>query len=157
MEIIKTKNLTKRQFSRINQLWNEEYPTRLSDRFGILLDGVSDYTHYLIEDENNNVLAWAVDFEKDNEVRFSIIVDRKQQGRGLGTYLLTRLKEDLPDFYGWVIDRDDDKKADGQNYRSPLIFYIKNGFEVLHDTRIDNEFLNAVKIRSNRGLLKPNR
>lgn len=147
MEIIKTKTLTNRQFHQINQLWNKEYPVKLKDRFGFLLDGVRKYNHYLIEDVNNNVIAWAVDFEKNNEVRFSIIVDTKQQGKGLGTFLITRLKEDLSDFCGWVVDHDDDKKANGQNYLSPLSFYVKNGFEVLRDIRIDNDVLHAVKIR----------
>jgi GNAT superfamily N-acetyltransferase len=157
MEIIKTKNLTEHQFNQINSLWNQEYPARLKDRFAILFEGACDYDHYIIEDNSGNVLAWAANFEKDNEVRFSIIVDNKQQGRGLGTLLVNRLKEELNDIYGWVVDRDDDKKVDGQNYRSPLLFYVKNGFEILSDQRIDNELLNAVKIKRAGGLKKPNR
>jgi GNAT superfamily N-acetyltransferase len=147
MNIIKTKHLTDSQFQQINHLWNEEYPINLKDRFGILLDGVENYNHYLIQDENNNVLAWAVDFEKDNEVRFSIIVSKDQQGKGTGSLLMNRLKEDLAEFYGWVIDHDNDKKENGENYQSPLSFYIKHGFEVLYDSRIDNDMLKAVKIR----------
>jgi hypothetical protein len=57
-----------------------------------------NYNHYLIEDENKNIIAWAVDFEKDHEIRFSIIVQRNQQGEGLGTILIERLKKDLGDF-----------------------------------------------------------
>lgn len=148
MEIIKTKNLTDIQFQQINQLWNEEYPVNLKDRFKILLDGVENFNHYIVEDDSKNILAWAIDFEKDNEVRFSIIVNRKQRGKGLGSFLMKRLKEDLDDFYGWVIDHNDDKKENGENYRSSLSFYVKQGFEVLHDTRIDNDILKAVKIKS---------
>lgn len=47
-------------------MWNDEYPIKLKDRFGILLEGVENYNHYLIE-QNNNVLAWAVEFEKEKE------------------------------------------------------------------------------------------
>src|SRR4051812_32577744 len=108
MEIIKTKYLTDRQFQQINQLWNDEYPIKLKDRFGILLDGAENYNHYLIEDDYVNVIAWAVEFKKDNEVRFSIIVNRKQQGKGLGRMLVKKLKEDLSEFYGWVIDHNED-------------------------------------------------
>jgi len=146
MEIIKTSYLTDTQTRQINQLWNDEYPIKLKDRFEILLNGVENFNHYLIEDEHKNILAWAVDFEKDNEVRFSIIVDSKHQGKGLGKALIERLKEDLGDFYGWVIDHHQDQKANGAFYQSPLSFYIKQGFEVLHDTRIDTDLLKAVKI-----------
>ncbi len=155
MKIIKTRKLTEVQFFQINQLWNHEYPARLKDRFQTLLEDVSECNHYIIEDNCHNVLAWAVYFEKDGEVRFSIIVDSKQQGKGIGTLLITRLKEDLSKFYGWVVDRDDDKKVDGQDYKSPLLFYVKNGFEILHDQRIDNELLNAVKIRRAWGQRNP--
>lgn len=147
MEITKTKHLTDIQFQQINQLWNEEYPIKLKNRFGILLDGTESYNHYLIEDEHKNIIAWAVDFEKDNETRFSIIVDRKRRGKGLGSLLIKRLKEDLAEFYGWVIDHNDDKKEDGESYQSPLSFYIKQGFEVLYDIRIDTDMLKAVKIK----------
>lgn len=147
MEIIETKYLTDTQFQQINQLWNEEYPLKLKDRFGILLNGAANFNHYLIEDEDKNVLAWAVDFEKDGETRFSIIVNRKQQGKGLGNALMKRLKEDLTEFYGWVIDHNDDKKENGESYQSPLLFYVKQGFEVLYGTRIDTDMLKAVKIK----------
>jgi len=147
MEIIKTKSLTTKQLQQINRLWNEEYPLKLKDRFGLLLDGVNNYSHYLIEDKDKNILAWAVDFEKDNEIRFSIIVDKNYQGKGLGVQLIKKLKNDLEEFYGWVIDHNDDKKSNGENYESPLSFYIKQGFEVLHNKRIETDLLKAVKIK----------
>jgi len=147
MEIIRTKYLTDFQFQQINRLWNEEYPSSLKNRFGSLLDGVENFNHYLIEDENKNILAWAVDFEKDSEIRFSIIVDNKEQGKGLGKSLVGKLKESLGEFYGWVIDHNNDKKENGESYNSPLPFYVKQGFEIVHDQRIDNDILKAVKIK----------
>ena len=55
MEIIKTKNINSVQFQQIDQMWNDEYPIKLKDRFGILLEGVENYNHYLIEQNNNDV------------------------------------------------------------------------------------------------------
>lgn len=148
MEIIKTKTISESQFQQINQLWNEEYPIKLKDRFNLLLEGVEKYNHYIIE-ENSRVLAWAVDFEKDNETRFSLIVSKENQGKGLGSLLIDRLKKDLGEFYGWVIDHNDDLKQNGEYYRSPLAFYTNKGFTVLNHHRIDNEMIRAVKIKNN--------
>lgn len=147
MKIIKTKLLTEIQFNQINQLWNDEYPEKLKNRFGILPDGVEHYNHYLMEDENGNVMAWAVLFEKDNEIRFSIIVAENYKGKGLGAALMKKLTEENEEFYGWVIDHNNDKKMNGENYQSPLPFYVKLGFEIMPDARIDNDMLKAVKIK----------
>ncbi len=147
MEISKIKTLTQSQSFQINQLWNDEYPLKLKDRFSILLDGVEAYNHYIIEDAESNVLAWAVDFEKDNEIRFSIIVASKSKGKGMGRLLVEKLKSENDVFYGWVIDHNNDLKSNGVYYRTPMPFYLKLGFEILHDQRIDSEMINAVKIK----------
>lgn len=60
------------------------------------------------------------------------------------------LKNDLPEFYGWVVDSNAFMKNDGTPYISPLPFYTKLGFEVLPHKRIDNDMINAVKIRHRR-------
>lgn len=145
--ILKTKSLTKSQELKINDLWNDEYPTTLQTRFTLLLEGVENFCHYLIESNENEVMAWAVYFEKDNELRFSIIVNKMFQKRGLGKMLVQQLKLDLNEFYGWVIDKETFAKSDGTFYRSPLLFYKKQGFEILANQRIDNEILSAVKIK----------
>lgn len=147
MEISKIKKLNNEQFQQINQMWNDEYPIKLKDRFGLLLDGVENYNHYLIE-QNNRILAWAVDFEKENETRFSIIVNNDYKGKGLGSLLLKRLKRDLGEFYGWVIDHNNDLKHNGEFYMTPIGFYLKNGFEILTQERIDSEMIKAVKIKN---------
>ncbi len=147
MEVTRTKHLTDNQFQQIDKLWDEEYPLKLKGRFGIMLDGVENFSHYLIEDETNHILAWAVEFQKDQEIRFSIVVHSQHQGKGLGKVLINQLKADLGEFYGWVIDHNDDKKENKENYKSPLLFYQKLGFEILHDQRIDSELLKAVKIK----------
>jgi GNAT superfamily N-acetyltransferase len=147
MTIKKAKILTEKQSSQINQLWNDEYPIKLKDRFPILLDGVENYNHYLIEDLNNDVIAWAVDFEKENEIRFSIIVDSKHKGKGLGSLLVEKLKSEIDLFYGWVIDHNEDLKSNGEHYQTPMPFYLKYGFEILKDIRIESEMIRAVKIK----------
>lgn len=149
MEIIKTKTLTTQQSAQINQLWNDEYPIKLKDRFPILLEGVENFNHYIIEDAEQNVLAWAVYFEKENEIRFSIIVSSNHKGKGLGSLLIEKLKSENKLFYGWVIDHNNDLKCNGELYQTPLPFYMKHGFEILHDIRIESEMISAVKIKWN--------
>ncbi len=148
MQIIKTKILSSLQEKQIDQLWNEEYPVKLANRFKILLDGVENFNHYLIEDPQHNIIAWAVDFYKENETRFSIIVRSDYQGKGLGSLLIEKLEKENKEFYGWVIDHNNDLKSNGENYLTPLPFYIKHGFTILADCRIDTEMLAAVKIKS---------
>lgn len=147
MNIVKTKALSAHQASCINRMWNEEYPVKLKDRFPLLLDGVVNYNHYLIEDESKSVLAWAVDFEKEGELRFSIIVTTAQKGKGFGALLVERLKADNNECYGWVIDHNDDVKSNGEQYQTPMPFYLKHGFDIMSDVRIDTEMIRAVKIK----------
>jgi len=137
--------LTPAQFGQINTLWNEEYPEKLKDRFALLLEGVDNYTHYMISDNENRLAAWAVLFHKE-EPRFCIIVSRHHQGSGLGRQLITRLQQEQSELYGWMIDHNNDRKADGSTYHAPVSFYLKLGFRVYHDVRIDNELVSAVRI-----------
>jgi hypothetical protein len=57
------------------------------------------------------------------------------------------LKTENNEFYGWVIDHNDDLKANGEAYQTPMPFYLKQGFEILNDIRIDNEMIKAVLIK----------
>ena len=86
-------------------------------------------------------------FEKEKQIRFSIIVASKHKGKGLGGLLIEKLKAENKEFYGWVIDHNDDLKINGENYQSPMPFYLKHGFEILNDIRIDNEMIKAVLIK----------
>lgn len=147
MKIKKTKILTPKQEEQIDKLWNEEYPVKLVNRFKLLIVGIINFNHYIIEDKFNNIIAWAVDFEIDKQIRFSIIVASQYKGIGLGGMLIDKLKAENKEFYGWVIDHNDDLKSNGEKYQTPLPFYIKHGFEILHDIRKNNEMINAVKVR----------
>lgn len=147
MKIFKTKILTDRQKEEINALWNNEYPAKLKDRFPILLEGTAWHNHYIIEDSDASVIAWAVDFQKEKQVRFSIIVSSIYKGIGLGSALIDKLKAENHEFYGWVIDHDMDVKLNGEHYKSPMPFYLKHDFEILSEQRIDSEMIRAVLIR----------
>lgn len=146
MELLKQSDLSQKQFEKIDQLWNQEYPENLKDRFSLLLNDCKVYSHYLFENENNEVIAWAVDFEKDNEIRFSIIVDSKYKGLGYGKKLIEALKQEHTEFYGWVIDHNNDLKLDQTFYQTPMPFYLSLGFSILNDIRLETPIISAVKI-----------
>jgi predicted GNAT family N-acyltransferase len=147
MQLINTATLSDNQIQQINVLWNQEYPKNLINRFSILLGDATNYQHFLLENEAQQVLGWAVLFDKENETRFSIIVGEASKGMGLGSRLMDALKQACPCFYGWVIDHDNDIKNDGSIYRSPLMFYLKHNFEVLSDQRLDTPIIKAVKVK----------
>ncbi|MEZ4800048.1 MAG: GNAT family N-acetyltransferase [Flavobacteriales bacterium] len=146
MEIVKTMQLSPAQFSQLSEMWNEEYPLNLKDRFALLIDEGSNIRHYIINDEYENIRAWAMLFDKDDETRFSIIVKKENQGEGLGKSLIRALQNDCNSFNGWVIDHNNDLKSDGTHYLTPLDFYRKIGFKVSHDVRIDTDIIQCVKV-----------
>ncbi len=144
--IQQTKNLSPTQREQINALWNLEYPVNLMDRFPLLLNDCEDHNHYIIAD-NGNIIAWAVDFLKDQQVRFSIIVSEAYKGLGLGKQLIETLWKSNGEFYGWVIDHNNDVKSNGEKYLSPLKFYLKLGAVVLNEERLNTAMIQAVKIK----------
>ncbi|MCB0473527.1 MAG: hypothetical protein KDC56_10755, partial [Flavobacteriaceae bacterium] len=56
-------------------------------------------------------------------------------------------KEKETELNGWVIDHDNDYKINGELYKSPLNFYLKNGFQKSSDRRLELEKISAVKIK----------
>ena len=151
MKIIKQKTLNEIQKKEILELWNNEYPEKLTyksiEDFENYLNKLTEQNHYLLIDEYNKINGWATTFKRENETWFAIIISEKLHGKGIGTRILDTIKEDETVLNGWVIDGDSDKKSNGNNYRSPLEFYIKNEFEVLSDTRLELEIMSAVKIK----------
>jgi predicted GNAT family N-acyltransferase len=147
MQLFNTATLSDNQIQQIDVLWNQEYPKNLMNRFSILLGDATNYRHFILENEAQQIVGWAVLFDKENETRFSIIVGEASKGMGLGGRLMDALKQACPCFYGWVIDHDNDIKNDGSIYRSPLTFYLKHCFEVLSDQRLDTPIIKAVKVK----------
>lgn len=115
--------------------------------FDIYLSKLSDQKHYILNDQHDALLAWAVDFTRDAEKWFAIIVTSDFHAKGLGIKLLNAIKQNNPLLNAWVIDHDTDLKLNGTVYKSPLAFYVKNGFEVLDTTRLNTDMIKAVKIR----------
>ncbi len=145
-EIIIANKITTDQFNQINNLWNQEYPKNLNNRFGKLLDGINTYEHHLSVNDTNEIIAWAVVFLRDEEFWFSILVHSKHQGKGYGKMLINSLKQKHNKLNGWVIDHNNDLKVNGDPYRSPMQFYLKNGFKVIPEERIEADIISAVKI-----------
>lgn len=147
MEIVRTENLTPKQFEELDVLWNTEYPRQLKGRLALLLENNTKTIHYFGLDESGKIIAWSVLFEKEQDLRFSILVSRKHQKQGLGSILLTEMKKENLAFSGWVIDHDSDLRSDGSNYLSPLNFYLKNGLSIDESCRLNNEMIKAVLVR----------
>lgn len=150
MKVVETSELTPQQKQAVHHLWNREYPTQL--RHGSItelegyLNDLHHRKHYLILDEDNEVQGWMLLFERAHESWFAMILNQGLQGKGWGTILLNRAKERGRKLNGWVIDHDHDRKHDGGIYRSPLAFYLKNGFRFEPDQRLENHKISAVKI-----------
>ena len=154
MNIIKTENLSELQKQRIVELWNNEYPARLRlsgiASFDEYLSRLGAPEHYLLTNEDGQIKGWLACFTRDAEKWFAMIVDTSEQKKGYGSRLLSRVKEFETEFNGWVMDGDKAFKSNGEAYPSPLGFYLKNGFEVLEDVRLETETMSAVKIRWSR-------
>lgn len=135
----------------ILNLWNDEYPEKLNyhtlSEFEEYLRSLTGQSHILMINENQSIIGWYFDFIRKNERWFAIIIDSKYQGKGLGTKLLKLGKEKESELNGWVIDKLGSKKRNGELYKSPLNFYIKNGFEKFENERLELEKLSAVKIK----------
>lgn len=151
MEIVITKNLSKHWKSQILNLWNNEYPEKLNYKsladFETYLENLTEQSHMLLVDKHQNLRGWYFDFIREDEKWFAIIVDSAHHEEGLGTNLLNLAKNKETELNGWVIDRNEGKKRNGQLYKSPLAFYIKNGFQEIPGIRLELEILSAVKIQ----------
>ena len=152
-ELIHHKVLTESEKKAVFNLWNNEYPEKLTynsiKEFEIYLDGLNQKSHLLVVNSEGKVIGWYVQFKRDDEMWFVIILDSSYQGKGLGTQILEIAKRKEKELNGWVIDHDNDKKKNCEIYKSPLKFYLKNGFRALTSERIESDKISAVKIKWN--------
>ncbi|MFL9834332.1 GNAT family N-acetyltransferase [Chryseobacterium terrae] len=150
MKIATTKHLNPEQKQQILQLWNNEYPEKLAyknlEDFENYLEKLSEVNHFLLLDDEK-IQGWAITFKRENEIWFAIILSENLHGKGWGTKVLNELKQNTEELNGWVIDHNNDKKMNGNFYKSPLRFYLKNDFEVLPEIRLELEIMSAVKIK----------
>lgn len=153
MKIIERDKLSSEQKVRIVEMWNAEYPS------SIRLDGVKgldeylservDKKHFLMFDSAGEIIGWALTFERENAKWFAIILDGKAQGKGFGAKLIEALKASENRLFGWVIDNDDWRKSNGEFYKSPLGFYMKIGFQIHENERLERQKISGVKIEWN--------
>lgn len=150
MKIIEKEVLSLQDKEVLLQLWNSEYPKQLNyqtmDEFDLYLDALSEKNHYLLIDNEDKIKGWAFTFLRNDEDWFAIILNQDVQGTGKGSLLINELKKKKDSLNGWVIDHENDVKQNKEKYKSPLLFYIKNGFVICTETRIENEKMSAVKI-----------
>lgn len=151
MEFIKLIQLSKTFKEEILNLWNNEYPEKLNyqnlSNFDNYLKNLEKQSHVLMIDKNKTVKGWYFDFNREDEKWFTIILDTTVHGKGFGTKLLNLAKEKETELNGWVIDHNNDIKKNGNKYKTPLEFYLKNGFEKLTENRLEFEKISAVKIK----------
>lgn len=150
MKFIYPSHLSMVQKEQIFDLWNKEYPfgvryRNLSD-FEVYLESLIEKSHILLLNEKEQVVGWYVDFYREQERWFAMILDENYQGKGWGKAILELAKEKENNLNAWVIDHKRDKKANGQSYKSPLGFYLKIGFRLMADTRLEHHNISAVKI-----------
>ncbi len=154
MNFLRTKELSKTWKTEILELWNNEYPKKLNYislmDFENYLENLTDQSHILMLNESKKIEGWYFDFIRERKKWFAIILDSKIHGQGFGTEILNLAKEKESELNGWVIDHNNDKKQNGEFYKSPLDFYLRNGFEKLSDKRLELDQLSAVKIKWNK-------
>lgn len=151
MEISVQSFLTNTQVEAICRLWNDEYPRKLQydsiNNFNDYLDNLGNKMYFLLTNEDGILLGWAATFLRDNEKWLAIILSSNVQGKKYGTKVLDEIKQYESYLVGWVIDKEGELKSNGNEYKSPLPFYIKNGFKVLEGHRIESDKISAVKIK----------
>lgn len=150
MKVVYQNSFSEKEKETLWQLRNNEYPSQLGhgtfQEFDVYINSISEMYNYLLVDSKNDIQGWAYTFLRDDEIWFAIMLNYQIQGKGYGKILLEEIKKDNQNLNGWVIDHEKDIKRNNEKYKSPLEFYILNGFAVLNNIRLDNEMISAVKI-----------
>lgn len=149
MKIINKNKLEDFEIIELLELWNNEYPASIKystiEKFKEFLNNLLDLEHYLMLD-SNKIIAWNFVFIRNDERFFGLIIDTKFQKLGIGTKFMNHIKHLYPILNGWVVDHNNYLKLDNSPYISPLDFYIKNGFKVNQNIRLELESFSAVRI-----------
>ena len=149
MVITNSLRLNTFQKEKICAMWNAEFPTSIVTTpkgFDDFLDSVKKHVHYIMTDAKDEIIAWGFTFDRDSGRWFSMIISGSHQHRGLGSLLLSRMKEDETRLNGWVVDHPGFTKQNGDAYMSPVAFYVKNGFTIVPGVRFEDAKLSAAKI-----------
>lgn len=150
MKFTSIRILTPNQKSQIFELWNKEYPSNLKftniKELEDYLDKLENQNHILLLDESDKIKGWYFDFIREGQRWFATILDSEFQGKSYGTQFLELAKQERLELNGWVIKSDKYKKTNDQPYKSPIEFYIKNGFKVFEDIQLNTDKISALKI-----------
>lgn len=150
MECQERSSLSTEEKQAARALWNKEYPAKLAhptlNSFDQYLVKLSNPMHWLFKDQNHQLKAWYFDFNRAEERWFALLVTESVQGQGWGREILKQAKSKEPFLNGWVIDHSQARKINGEPYRSPLGFYLKNGFVLNSESRLETDQISAVKI-----------
>ncbi len=135
-------------------LWNEEYPT--------IIDQISE--HMFLRNKSKEkprkivlcrvrsskelvgILIIQLDIKPPRGPWFTMIVDRKHQGKRIGAQLLEEAKQLVSELHGWVIPSNQYMKADRTPYVSPLGFYKKSGVEEGKEKIIQGKSFKVVEV-----------
>ena len=150
MGITITKQLSAFEKNELMALWNAVYPSNLYynklEELEQYFNGLSDIQHYLIKDTSSQIVAWAFTFDREEATWFAILIDSAFQKKGIGSELLKALKKDNTQLNGWAIDKEGYHLKNGENYLTPLPFYLKNNFVICENIRLETDKISAIKI-----------
>ncbi|MCR8558033.1 GNAT family N-acetyltransferase [Mucilaginibacter sp. BJC16-A38] len=150
MKIITSPTLSDQQKERVLHIWNTEYPVKLQmpgmADFDNFLNTLINPKHYLMIDNDDVIIGWGNKYYIGDVTCFFIMISGEIHGKGYGTTLLNELKKGEKQLFGWAIDHNNDIKADGRPYPSPINFYLKNNFTINTEMRLEDEQLSAVNI-----------
>jgi GNAT superfamily N-acetyltransferase len=141
--------LSKKEINALFALWNAEYPTVVH------YSDVASFEQYLTSLENlkhrfyvvdNQIIGWCLSFVRNGNPWFGMIIDRNWQGRGLGSKFIQRSQAEQDEMHGWAVPTDHYLRSDGEQYKSPLDFYRKNGFTIHVEDKLKQGEFERVKI-----------
>jgi len=148
--IIHTQVLNQQQQFELLKCWNEVYPLNLKfDDLGkmkIYFDGLQKLEYFLLIDSSIPATAFSFRFIRDEELWLAMLMPPAMQGKGYGSILIEELTENINSISAWVVDHERDVKADGSPYISPLLFYLKERFEIQEGVRLENDTISAAKL-----------
>ncbi|WP_299456121.1 GNAT family N-acetyltransferase [uncultured Microscilla sp.] len=151
MQYLITKALNDTQKEQVRTIWNRVYPAQIGHSnilsFEKYLAPLHNATHWLVQTKQAIIKGWFITFDRHNDRWFAMLLNDDIQGQGIGSGLLQHAQAQNKVLNGWVIDHHHYVRKDGQTYISPIEFYIKNGFQVLTDQRLETEQLSLVKVR----------
>lgn len=150
MEIITTNNPDEVQIQALFNLWNDEYPSQLSfetiAEFKNYLSAQEQVNHYLLMQSENQIVGWAITFQRQSAPWFVLIIASSMHQQGYGTLLLNKLKATETTLNGWMVDHNEYTRPNEEKYLSPIGFYLKHGFTVCGHSRLELPHLSAVRI-----------